>query len=204
MAAPARGRSRRAEPGRSGILLTAIDCFTRYGYASASIDRIARAAGVTKGALYYHFKDKEQLLFAAVTERIGAFEAHVLEQIEQESGPAERLRAIARICAENAIADNHRRFILTLLVEALDTNDVLSEVFREMLRRFRGLPRHLIRLGQESGSFRDDIDAGLASQTFVAGILGAEVQFYQDPEATDVRRSCDLHADQFLAWLAVT
>jgi len=204
MVAPVHGKGRRAEPGRGGILLTAIDCFTRYGYAGTSIDRIARAAGVTKGALYYHFKDKQQLLSEAVTERIEAFEDHVLAQIGREAGPVESLRAVASICAENAIADNHRRFILTLMVEALDTNANLSNQFREMLRRFRTFHRRLIRQGQETGLFRADVDAALASETFVAGILGAEVQFYQDPDATDVRRSCEMHADQFLAWLSAT
>jgi len=196
-------RSHRTEPGRSGILLTAIDCFSRHGYAGTSIDRIARAAGVTKGALYYHFKDKEQLLFAAVSERIEAFEGRVLAEIDQHRGPADRLRAVARVCAKNARTDNHRRFILTLLVEAIDTNVALSRVFREMLRRFRTLPHHLIKLGQNDGLFRADVDAALAAETFVAGILGAEVQFYQDPELVDVRRSCEMHADQFLAWLSV-
>jgi AcrR family transcriptional regulator len=203
MAASEHGRARRAEPGRGGILLTAIDCFARYGYAGTTIDRIARAAGVTKGALYYHWKDKEQLLFEAVTERIEAFEKFVLEQIEREGGPAERLRAVTRMCAENAIADNHRRFILTLMVEAIDTNATLSQQFQEMLRRFRGFHRHLIRQGQEAGLFRTDIDLARAAETFVAGILGAEVQFYQDPESTDLRQSCDMHADQFLAWISV-
>jgi TetR/AcrR family acrAB operon transcriptional repressor len=201
MAAPAHGKGRRVEPGRSGILLTAIDCFTRHGYAGTSIDRIARAAGVTKGALYYHFRDKEQLLFEAVKERIGAFESYVVSRVEPIADPPQSLRAIARICAENAAADNHRRFILTLMVEALDTNAALSSEFREMLRRFRSFHRHLIRQGQESGLFRDDVDPAAAAETFVAGILGAEVQFYQDPDAIDVRSSLETHVDQFLAWL---
>lgn len=203
MAAPSHGRGGRAEPGRSGLLLSAIDCFARYGYAGTSIDRIARAAGVTKGALYYHFKDKEQLLFAAVRDRIEAFENMVLSELDREGGAIDRLRAVARICAENAIVDNHRRFIITLMVEAIDTNDALSNEFREMLQRFRGFLRGLMRQGQEAGVFRQDIDVPRAAEIFVAGILGAEVQFYQDPESTDLRRSCDMHADQFLAWAAV-
>ncbi|MBM4270175.1 MAG: TetR/AcrR family transcriptional regulator [Deltaproteobacteria bacterium] len=203
MATPANGRGRRIEPGKGGILLTAIDCFTRHGYAGTSIDRIARAAGVTKGALYYHFRDKEQLLFEAVKERIGAFESYVLGKVEPIADPAKSLRAIARICAENAATDNHRRFILTLMVEALDTNVTLSGEFREMLRRFRSFHRHLIRSGQESGLFRNDVDASAAAETFVGGILGAEVQFYQDPEAIDVRSSLETHVDQFLAWLTM-
>lgn len=193
--------SRRAEPGRTGLMATAIDCFARYGYAGTSIDRIARAAGVTKGALYYHFRDKEQLLFEAVKERISAFEQHVTSRVERLDDPAAALRRIASICAQNAIQDNHRRFILTLMVEALDTNAALSNEFREMLHRFRSFHRRLIRRGQESGAFRRDVDVTAAAELFVSGILGAEIQYYQDPERIDIAKTLESHVELFLAWL---
>lgn len=196
-------RVRRPEPGRDGLMATAIDCFARYGYAGTSIDRIARAAGVTKGALYYHFRDKEQLLFAAVKERVSAFEQFVVERTSKLEDPAAALRDVARICARNAASDNHRRFILTLMVEALDTNDVLSSEFREMLRRFRSFHRFLIRQGQERDLFRKDVDVAVASELFVSGILGAEIQYYQDPQSIDVVKTLESHVEQFLAWLAV-
>jgi TetR/AcrR family acrAB operon transcriptional repressor len=202
MVSPTSG-SRRSEPGRSGIIATAIDCFAKYGYAGTSIDRIARAAGVTKGALYYHFRDKEQLLFAAVKERIEAFEQHVLGRVERVDDPAEALHEIARICAQNAREDNHRRFILTLMVEALDTNASLSAEFREMLHRFRSFHRRLLRQGQERGVFRSDVDLPTAAVQFVSGILGAEIQFYQDPERVDLDKTLACHVEQFLAWLTV-
>ena len=183
-------------------MATAIDCFARYGYAGTSIDRIARAAGVTKGALYYHFRDKEQLLAESVSERIGAFERYVVDRVQPLEDPAAALREIARICAQNARRDNHRRFILTLMVEVLDTNDAMSAKFRDMLRRFRSFHRHLIRTGQERGVFRAEVDAAVAAEVFVAGILGAEIQYYQEPDDIDVVRTLELHAEQFLAWLA--
>jgi hypothetical protein len=71
-----------------------------------------------------------------------------------------------------------------------------------MLQRFRSFHRHLIRTGQERGRFRPEVDAAVAAEVFVAGILGAEIQYYQDPDAVDVVRTLDLHAEQFLAWLA--
>ena len=182
----------------------AIDCFARYGYAGTSIDRIARAAGVTKGALYYHFRDKEQLLAESVAERVGAFERYVVDRVQPLDDPGAALREIARICGQNALRDNHRRFILTLMVEALDTNDALSAEFRDMLRRFRSFHRHLIRQGQELRSFRSEVDAAVAAEVFVAGILGAEIQYYQDPDGVDVARTLELHAEQFLAWLAAS
>jgi TetR/AcrR family transcriptional regulator, acrAB operon repressor len=202
MTAQAPGSPRRAEPGREGLIRTAIDCFARYGYAGTSIDRIARAAGVTKGALYYHFRDKEQLLFAAVQERVGAFERYVRESVEPLDDPKVALRQIARICAQNARSDNHRRFILTLMVEALDTNAELSAQFQDMMRRFRAYSRDLIRRGQDSGALRADVDAALAAQNFVSGILGTEIQYHQDPGSIDLDECLETHVDQILAWLA--
>jgi AcrR family transcriptional regulator len=204
MTASAPRSARRSEPGRAGLLSTAIDCFARYGYAGTSTDRIAKAAGVTKGALYYHFRDKEQLLFAAVKERISAFEEYVVSTVSTLPDPVASLREVSRICAHNALSDNHRRFILTLMVEALDTNATLSLEFREMLHRFRSFHRYLIRKGQDLKLFRVDIDVAVAAEVFVSGILGAEIQYYQDPQSVDLVRTLEVHVEQFLAWLSLS
>ena len=77
LAEPAERRDKRT-PSKKQLMSAAIDCFARLGYQGTTIDRIARAAGVTKGAIYYHFRDKEQLLFEAVRDRVQGFEGHVL------------------------------------------------------------------------------------------------------------------------------
>ena len=164
----------------------AIDCFARYGYQGTSIDRIASAAGVTKGALYYHFRDKEELLFEAVQDRIAEFEHRVVGAVSPATDPAGALTEIARVCVHIATKNNLRRFILTLMVEALDTNPGLSEAFRGILRRFRSYLAGIVRLGQEQGVFRRDVDAALAAQLFAGGVIGAELQHYQDPDRVDL------------------
>lgn len=181
---------------------TAIDCFAQYGYAGTSIDRIAKAAGVTKGALYYHFRDKAQLRSEAVAERIEAFEELVLEATGPMLDPRDALRKVYAICAQIARTDNQRRFILTMMVEAIDTDDALSAQFLQMLKRFRAFHGQLIRRGQEEGIFRTDVDPRTASETMVGSILGAEVQFYQDPQGFDLDRALDAQIDQLFAWLA--
>ncbi len=192
---------RRNEPGRNGLLLCAIDCFSSHGYAGTSIDRIARAAGVTKGAIYYHFRDKHQLLYASIKDRIAAFEAAVLARVEKLDDPREALGEIARMCAEIARTDNHRRFILTLMVETLGTDPELSAEFKTMMHRFRAFQAHMIRRGQSRRIFRAAIDPDLAAEAFVAGILGAELQYYQDPKTVDIRRTVATQVEQMLAWL---
>ena len=49
---------------RCNLLVAALSVFYERGVAQASLDEIAKAAGVTRGALYWHFKNKEDLFEA--------------------------------------------------------------------------------------------------------------------------------------------
>jgi len=64
-AARARGREARDE-----ILSAALRVFARRGYGEATMDAIAAAAGYSKGALYWHFSGKQELLLTLLDERI--------------------------------------------------------------------------------------------------------------------------------------
>src|SRR5215467_4425134 len=161
-----------AEPPRRQMLAAAIDCFARHGYQGTSIDRIAREAGVTKGALYYHFRDKEDLLFA-VTERVGEFERKVLRDVVPSRDALSTLRRVVDACFFHATVSNHRRFIITLMVEALDTNPRLSEEFRRILRGMRSFLAEVVRRGQHEGTLRGDVDADAAAAMIAGGIMGA-------------------------------
>jgi AcrR family transcriptional regulator len=180
----------------------AIDCFARLGYQGTSIDRIARDAGVTKGAVYYHFRDKEEVLFEAVKDRIGGFEQLVLEEVSPEQDALENLRHVVDACFFHATVSNHRRFIITLMIEALDTNPRLSAEFRNILRRMRAFLTSVVRRGQQRGALRADVTPEAAAAVIAGGIIGAEVQHYQDPEEIDLRRVLDTLIEQLTAWLA--
>ncbi len=196
-------KATRGDGARRELMKFAIDCFARYGYQATSIDRIAKAAGVTKGALYYHFKDKEELLFEAVRNRVGQFERVVVGDIaSQTRDAAESLRQVARACFEHATRSNHRRFIVTLMVEALDSNERLSQQFRTMMNRFRQYLIDIIEAGKKSGRFRQGVDATLAAQVYAATLMGAEIQYYQDPENVDLSRILETFLDQFIRSLA--
>src|SRR5919204_3711615 len=72
-------RSQRAEATREELLRVARELFAERGYADVGTEEIVRAAGVTRGALYHHFRDKRDLfrevheaLERELVERIGA------------------------------------------------------------------------------------------------------------------------------------
>lgn len=195
-------RPARSENGRRDLMDIAIDCFARYGYKSTSIARIAESAGLTKGAIYYHFRDKEELLFEAVANRLSQFERSVTAQILPLADAATALRDTARVCLDHATKSNHRRFIVTLMVEAIDTNARLSEQFRAMMQRFRGFLRDIIEFGQREGAFRADVNASTAATVYAGAVMGAEIQYYQDPDGFDLEGTVDAFLDQYLGSLS--
>lgn len=64
-------RDARAEETRRTLLRVARELFTTRGYAAVGTEEIVQTAGVTRGALYHHFRDKQQL-FRAVHEELEA------------------------------------------------------------------------------------------------------------------------------------
>jgi AcrR family transcriptional regulator len=82
-AARAQGRAARDE-----LLSAALRVFAERGYRNASVDEIAAAAGYSKGALYWHFASKEDLLSALLDERIDAPMRELVTLLE--SAPPER------------------------------------------------------------------------------------------------------------------
>lgn len=58
--------------------------FGRYGYDGVSIDDIAKAAGLSKGALYWHFKGKDELFLDCLKRLHTIFQEHVFDRMQRE------------------------------------------------------------------------------------------------------------------------
>jgi AcrR family transcriptional regulator len=62
-------KAAKADATRHALVGAARELFGDHGYAATSVDEVARHAGLTKGALYHHFRDKKDL-FRAVVEDV--------------------------------------------------------------------------------------------------------------------------------------
>ena len=75
------------------LLDAAEEIFVRQGYEGAQLSQIAAAAGRTKGAVYAHFRSKEDLFLALFAHRTRAYVARLLDTIQTCTSRPQRLRA---------------------------------------------------------------------------------------------------------------
>ncbi|MCX6826205.1 MAG: TetR/AcrR family transcriptional regulator [candidate division Zixibacteria bacterium] len=73
-----------AQIRRAQLIDAAIEVFNRKGFTGATTEDIARKAGVTKGALYFHFKNKEDIFLAVVKETAGRHIEQILEYLKTQ------------------------------------------------------------------------------------------------------------------------
>src|SRR3954471_8130643 len=137
-------RSEARGTGRERLLEAAERVFAEHGYRGASVDRVAAAAGVTKGAVYWSFGSKEELFFALLDERVDRRVRELMGLTESASREEETAGAVGRGVA--AVADEERDLGLVTQGDwALGVRDpALRSRFVERQRELRaGLARAL-------------------------------------------------------------
>src|SRR3954447_817443 len=103
-------RSEARGTGRERLLEAAERVFAAHGYRGASVDRVAAAAGVTKGAVYWSFGSKEELFFALLDERVDRRVRELMGLTSAASREEETAGAVSRGVA--AVADEQRDLVL--------------------------------------------------------------------------------------------
>jgi AcrR family transcriptional regulator len=133
---------------RVEILRSAAAAFHKRGYHGASVDQIARAVHMTKGNLYYYFRNKEEILFFCHDYSLDVL-LGVLKGIDEEGGsPAERLRRLIGRFVHHIIDDLHGT-ALTMELPALSA-PLLKRIIAKRDRFDHGI-RQLLEAGVASG-----------------------------------------------------
>lgn len=163
---------RRPDDRPQELLEAALAVFAERGYRNARIDDVAEAAGVTKGAVYHHFANKEQLLCRAIEHYLATAFGDLDTLLRDEGGPASvRIRLLLRRGFRTA--DPNRRRVLALLLQGV-RHDV-PEAHRQWLAGgpMKGweLLADLIEEGKVSGEFRPDVDAPAAARVVISGLM---------------------------------
>lgn len=145
-----------AEQTRSSLLDAAEELFLRQGVARTTLEMIARAAGVTRGAVYWHFPNKVEL-FEAMQERVLLPEEEMIQRMEQArpDDAATVLRETFTEAFHMIATDERRRRVFTILLLRCEYVEEMQRSRNRMMRaKQESLDRTTAVLGRLAGAGR--------------------------------------------------
>lgn len=107
-----RTQAERRAQTRAALIEAARALFTERGYAAVSLEEIVRAAGVTRGALYHHFEDKQDLFRAIIEEIEAEIDQQVMAADSEDLPVPKRLQAALDAFLEACLRPDVLRILL--------------------------------------------------------------------------------------------
>jgi AcrR family transcriptional regulator len=207
---PPRVAQPRISAAPDALLEMAFRVFGERGYRATRLEEVAEAAGMTKGAIYYYFDSKEDLLRQALQHRHRAMFAEMAEALHAERGPASaRIRFVLRKVWQRWVEPGWGQAFRLLVGEVSVEFPAVFRIWAEE-GPIHGwaLVRSLIEDGIAAGEFRPDADAEVAGRLVLSGLMlqaALHVHLGLDELAPcDPDRIFDSSVDLFLHGLSVT
>ncbi len=170
---------------RDALLDAALTVFRDRGVAHTSLEEVAAAAGVTRGAVYWHFRDKADL-FTALCERVQL--------------PMEAMLALAG----GARHDDPLGALRALAINGLTVAEGMASVAKRQHTTDSGCLANVERLLKQAvamGQLPRDTDTRLAARCMNAYVVGVMREWVQQPDAYDLKRAAPRMIDMLIAGL---
>lgn len=193
---------------RHKILDAAESVFHARGVARPSLADIAQEAGVTRGAIYWHFKNKSDV-FAAMCDRVHLpIEALCdPERIARQEDPLGGIRDICAFVFRQTVTNPRWRRVYEILFhkcEMVQDNGAIYERNRQSHHEGLAKMREHLRLSMERGQLPADLDLDLAVNAFHAAIGGVLAHWLFAPEDFDLDGHAERLADVFIDTLRLS
>jgi AcrR family transcriptional regulator len=162
------------------ILDSALSLMVSRGFNATTVDDIAKNVGLTKGAVYFHFKNKTAILMALldVIEKllIGGMTERVIT-----AGPTSTDKLVAAIHSQGKLAESKTDYLMLftlILLEFNGTGTMIESRVRSIYSSYLAALEGIVRSGIASGEFHVDVDARELAAVVMALEHGTLMEWY--------------------------
>ena len=185
---------------RSQLLEAALEVFSKKSFSDVTLSEIAGQVGMTKGALYWHFKNKNDLLLQLIEEICLDSEKEFAEKFNEP----EKLPDLRDYYKKKLVLpDKNNRFlkIHTLMLRRFEwPEDVRSKVFsllKEQIIREKAMINNILQRSQKEGIIRSDIDAEGVAVAITSVFYGLFILMVNEIVTADLSKCTDFICNAF-------
>lgn len=159
---------------RDRILDAALNIFASKGYYDTRMDEIVEASDTSKGAIYFHFPNKERLFLALVDQFADLIERRVREAVAEEAQGIARVQAALQACLDTF--GRYRRPAKIMLVQAVGLGSVFEKKRIEVNDRFANLIKEYLDEAIAIGDIAP-VDTDVVSYAWMGAIYGIVIRW---------------------------
>jgi len=191
---------------RESLLIAARSVFSRKGYASTTLEEIAEEAGVTRGAIYWHFGSKAELYVTLLNEFSGK-SARIVQGAAAEGGSmVQILRRIFERLLQAVADDPGLKEVIEISLFKTERSDELVEALQHRrqsnLALLDGIAQAM-QQGIDAGELRPDVEPHDMARAFLAAQNGVIQLWLEDPTQFSLKDSARAFAELFINGVAI-
>ncbi|TWT06769.1 TetR/AcrR family transcriptional regulator [Planococcus sp. CPCC 101016] len=191
-------RERKAAKKKEDILRSASLVISRNGYHNATMEDIAAELLMTKGALYYYFKNKEELLYSCHDLILSAAMEQVEAIFSEDLSSMEKMKKAVKTHLDIAIREKEV-FNLIVKPEQLFSEENIEEIIQKR-DQYAGIFDRIIAEGVKRGEFNVS-DKKMARMIILGATNWVQVWYSQEGKFSKEKIE-DIYAEYFLKMLA--
>lgn len=154
---------------KTAIFESAVKVFSNYGYTGATMDDIVNSAGVAKGTIYYHFKNKEELFNFIIDEGVNLILEKVDEATKDVVNPLEKIEISARVQFQYVY---EKKDLIKLIISQLWGSEERNKIIRSKIRLLLDRATLNLRAAMDEGYIEKD-DAVFSSYAFLGMLFSS-------------------------------
>ncbi len=190
---------------RERLLDAAQTRFREHGVTRTSLAEVATEAGMTRGAVYWHFKDKADLFRAMCDRATLPLDATFDRAVQTASAdPLGTLRTLSISALQQLATDARAQNVFEIVFHKCELVDELAGLatsHKQERTACLGQIEDILRRASRAGQLPADLDAGLATQALHAYMVGIMHEWVLDPGAYDLAASAPGFIDLFIGGL---
>lgn len=179
-----------AQKTRLHLLDAALEVFWRDGVTRASLQAIAQEAGVTRGALYWHFKNKEDLFETLFEQQYADFFAAFNDQTLRDNQDVwtHLQHNLTAMFETLATRESKHKFCNVMFSKCEQTagNETITELACRYHRLFQKQIAYALQLSREQGRLPENTDIELAAIYLESSLVGLIKIWIDEPERFDL------------------